>query len=107
MSDVGIVGMAALLTAWAVKFGVWNMMALYMGPLAVTNCWLVMYTWLQHTDVSRPLHAFLLPHMRKGELITREEASAHEGGWMWNWRWMRCGECCGGGVCGAGQESVG
>jgi hypothetical protein len=51
LSDVGIVAMAGVLTAWAVKFGVWNMMALYMGPLAITNCWLVMYTWLQHTDV--------------------------------------------------------
>ena len=51
LSDVGIVAMAGVLTAWAMKFGLWNMLALYMGPLAITNCWLVMYTWLQHTDV--------------------------------------------------------
>ena len=49
--------MAGLLTAWAMNFGVWHMMALYMGPLAVTNCWLVMYTWLQHTDVSHCLNS--------------------------------------------------
>ena len=31
------------------------MAALYLGPLAVTNCWLVMYTWLQHTEVQHSL----------------------------------------------------
>ena len=56
LSDIGIVAMAGLLTAWAMNFGVWHMLALYMGPLAVTNCWLVMYTWLQHTDVSHCLN---------------------------------------------------
>mmetsp|Transcript_44824 Transcript_44824/g.105113 ORF Transcript_44824/g.105113 Transcript_44824/m.105113 type:complete len:470 (+) Transcript_44824:127-1536(+) len=54
MSDVGIVAMAGLLTAWAMTFGFWHMAALYLGPLAVTNCWLVLYTWLQHTDVDVP-----------------------------------------------------
>ena len=57
LSDIGIVAMAGLLTAWAMNFGVWHMLALYMGPLAVTNCWLVMYTWLQHTDVSHCLNS--------------------------------------------------
>ena len=52
MSDVGIVAMIAALTAWASTFGFWHMAAFYLGPLAFTNCWLVMYTWLQHTDVS-------------------------------------------------------
>merc|ERR1711906_59163 len=40
--------------AWASTFGFWHMAAFYLGPLAITNCWLVMYTWLQHTDVDVP-----------------------------------------------------
>jgi len=54
MSDVGIVAMMGVLTAWASTMGFWHMAALYLGPLAITNCWLVLYTWLQHTDVDVP-----------------------------------------------------
>ena len=39
--------MCGLLYAWAAKFGLMHMMALYMGPLIFTNVWLVLYTWLQ------------------------------------------------------------
>ena len=51
LSDIGIVAMVGLLTAWSMTFGVWHMLALYVAPLCVTNMWLVLYTWLQHTDV--------------------------------------------------------
>ena len=34
--------------------GVASVLALYAAPLMVTNCWLVLYTWLQHTDVDIP-----------------------------------------------------
>lgn len=54
LSDVGILGMVGVLAAWAAKMGFWHMAALYLGPLAFTNCWLVLYTWLQHTDVDVP-----------------------------------------------------
>lgn len=54
LSDVGIVAMIGLLTAWSMTFSVWHMLALYVGPLCFTNCWLVMYTWLQHTDTDVP-----------------------------------------------------
>lgn len=54
MSDIGIVAMAAGLTAWAIKMGFWHMAAVYLFPLVFTNCWLVLYTWLQHTDVDVP-----------------------------------------------------
>lgn len=54
LSDIGIVAMVGLLTTWAMNFGFWHMAALYLGPLTVTNCWLVMYTWLQHTDTDLP-----------------------------------------------------
>ena len=35
---------------------VWNIsvIALYFGPLLVVNCWLVVYTWLHHTDSDVP-----------------------------------------------------
>jgi len=54
MSDIGVVAMGALLLGLAKAFGGWAVMALYVGPLIFTNCWLVGYTWLQHTDVDVP-----------------------------------------------------
>merc|ERR1719409_1269929 len=47
MSDIGVVAMGALLLGLAKAFGGWAVMALYVGPLIFTNCWLVGYTWLQ------------------------------------------------------------
>ena len=46
--------MLAMLALWARAYGPWHVAALYLGPLAVTNVWLVLYTWLQHTDVDVP-----------------------------------------------------
>jgi hypothetical protein len=54
LSDIGIAAMAAGLTFWAMNMGFWHMAAVYLGPLVFTNCWLVAYTWLQHTDVDVP-----------------------------------------------------
>lgn len=54
LSDAGIVGMLSLLAVAASKFGLGTVAALYGGPLAVVNAWLVLYTWLQHTDVDVP-----------------------------------------------------
>ena len=53
-SDIGVVAMLALLAGLARRFGAWAVMALYIGPYIFTNCWLVGYTWLQHTDVDVP-----------------------------------------------------
>mmetsp|Transcript_102937 Transcript_102937/g.321857 ORF Transcript_102937/g.321857 Transcript_102937/m.321857 type:complete len:318 (+) Transcript_102937:192-1145(+) len=54
LSDCGILAMSALLLLWAKAAGPAAVAALYFAPLAVTNCWLVLYTWLQHTDVDVP-----------------------------------------------------
>lgn len=55
MSDVGIVGFLGALAYWAYSAGsVWPVIALYVGPYMFTNAWLVLYTWLQHTDVDVP-----------------------------------------------------
>ena len=54
-SDVGVVAMLAVLAAWAHAAGsLAPVLALYVGPLLVTNAWLVGYTWLQHTDTDIP-----------------------------------------------------
>lgn len=49
---VGIMGLAVL--GFAAFQGIPTMMALYGLPLIVVNSWLVLYTWLQHTDVDVP-----------------------------------------------------
>lgn len=53
-SDIGIAATVGVVAAWAACNGVPQMMALYGGPLLVINAWLVLYTWLQHTDVDVP-----------------------------------------------------
>jgi len=53
-SDVGVAAVAAGAIAWAACNGLPQMMAIYGGPLIVVNAWLVLYTWLQHTDVDVP-----------------------------------------------------
>lgn len=53
-SDIGIAAVVGSLTAWALCNGLPQVMALYGGPLIVINAWLVLYTWLQHTDVDVP-----------------------------------------------------
>lgn len=53
-SDVGIAAVVGALVAWAACNGLPQVMALYGGPLIVVNVWLVLYTWLQHTDVDVP-----------------------------------------------------
>jgi len=53
-SDVGVAAVAASAIAWAACNGLPQMMALYGGPLIIVNAWLVLYTWLQHTDVDVP-----------------------------------------------------
>lgn len=54
LSDVGVVGTIGVLAAWASKAGALQVAALYGGPLMVVNAWLVLITWLQHTEVDVP-----------------------------------------------------
>ena len=53
-SDIGIAAVVGGLVAWAALAGIGPVMALYGGPLIVVNAWLVLYTWLQHTDTDVP-----------------------------------------------------
>ena len=54
LSDVGVGAMLALLFWSATKLGFTAVAALYFGPYIVVNAWLVLYTWLQHTDTDVP-----------------------------------------------------
>jgi omega-6 fatty acid desaturase (delta-12 desaturase) len=54
LSDIGVVVMLGLLGWWTYSAGFLPVLAVYVGPYLVVNVWLVLYTWLQHTDVDIP-----------------------------------------------------
>lgn len=60
MSDVGILIWAAVLISWAYTRGIGEVLRLYVAPYLWVNHWLVLITFLQHTDP-------LLPHYRAPE----------------------------------------
>jgi len=53
-SDVGIFAVLGFLGYAAYLTSPMTVMAMYVGPYMFTNLWLVLYTWLQHTDVDVP-----------------------------------------------------
>ena len=53
-STAGVAAVLALLGAWARHAGAATVWAFYVGPYLVVNAWLIVYTWLQHTDVDVP-----------------------------------------------------
>jgi len=53
-STAGVLAMLGLLYGAGRLWGFERVLALYVGPLCVTNAWLVLYTWLQHTDTDVP-----------------------------------------------------
>ena len=50
-SDIGVFAFVGVLAAWISTCGWAPFIALYLGPYMFVNFWLVLYTWLQHTDV--------------------------------------------------------
>ena len=50
-SDIGVFAFVGVLAAWVMNCGWAPFLALYLGPYTFVNVWLVLYTWLQHTDV--------------------------------------------------------
>jgi len=54
LSDLGVLATLGLLFWWASRAGIAPVLALYLGPYLVVNFWLVLYTWLQHTDADVP-----------------------------------------------------
>ena len=53
-SDLGIVLVLIGLFVLGFIYGIIPLLAMYLGPLLVVNCWLVIYTWLHHTDTDVP-----------------------------------------------------
>ena len=53
-SDIGIAAVVGMLFSWGLCNGFGTVMAIYGGPYLVINCWLVLYTWLQHTNTDVP-----------------------------------------------------
>ncbi|KAF8879058.1 delta-12 fatty acid desaturase [Infundibulicybe gibba] len=60
VSNIGLTAMSCILYLWAKEVGVANFAKLYFIPYILTNHWIVMLTYLQHSDPS-------IPHYRKGE----------------------------------------
>ena len=54
ISDVGVfITIIGLFKLFSI-FGLIPLLAFYFGPLIVVNCWLVIYTWLHHTETDVP-----------------------------------------------------
>ena len=53
-SSAGVAAVLVGLAMWARRAGAATVWALYGGPYLVVNMWLIVYTWLQHTDVDVP-----------------------------------------------------
>lgn len=69
-SDIGVAIMGAALLGFTAWKGIPTMMAMYGLPLTVVNAWLVLYTWLQHTDVDVPHFSTAEHNYVKGALHT-------------------------------------
>jgi len=54
ISDIGVAFVLVGLITLSFKHGFLPILAMYIGPLLVVNCWLVIYTWLHHTDSDVP-----------------------------------------------------
>ena len=49
-SDIGVLAAVITICYWVHYCGVMPFLSLYFGPYLFVNAWLVMYTWLQHTE---------------------------------------------------------
>lgn len=70
MSDVGIAAVVGGLVYWAQMTSWAQVGLLYFAPYAFVNVWLVLYTWLQHTDTDIPHYDGKDWNFIKGALAT-------------------------------------
>ena len=54
ISDIGVALVVFGLIILVIHHGIFPVIGMYFGPLLVVNCWLVIYTWLHHTDSDVP-----------------------------------------------------
>jgi fatty acid desaturase len=69
-SNLGLLLALALLVLLSLQFGVARVLCVYGLPYVVINAWLVIYTWLQHTDVTIPHFSTAEWNWAKGALQT-------------------------------------
>lgn len=84
-SNIGVAIWIGGLAAWAFQRGVWEVLTLYIAPYLWVNHWLVLITFLQHTDP-------LLPHYRgsaftfpRGALTTLDRNLLGDCGKLMGW----------------------
>jgi omega-6 fatty acid desaturase (delta-12 desaturase) len=79
-----IISMAGLGGMFYVLFGTFyldgDIFALYFGPYIFTNVWLVLYTYLQHTDSNIPYYRDI--NWFEGNLCTVDRAYCHLINWL-------------------------
>ena len=54
ISDIGVGLTLFALIFLVYTYGLFPILVMYIGPLLVVNAWLVIYTWLHHTDLDVP-----------------------------------------------------
>mmetsp|Transcript_27650 Transcript_27650/g.38893 ORF Transcript_27650/g.38893 Transcript_27650/m.38893 type:complete len:421 (-) Transcript_27650:99-1361(-) len=69
-STVGVVAVLGLLMQLSMTYGFLPVALWYWGPYSFVNAWLVLYTWLQHTDPSVPQYGAAEWTWVKGALST-------------------------------------
>ena len=72
MSTAGVVSVLAFLGYMCQMYGFWAVAAVYGGPYLVVNAWLVLYTYLHHTDENTPHYDSSSWNWTKGALCTIE-----------------------------------
>ena len=72
LSTAGIVAMLAFLGYMSQLHGFWRVTAVYGGPYLVVNAWMILYTYLHHTDEDTPHYDSRSWNWTKGALCTIE-----------------------------------
>eukprot|EP00117_Sycon_ciliatum_P041170 scpid72791/ scgid30169/ Omega-6 fatty acid desaturase, endoplasmic reticulum; Delta(12) desaturase len=71
-STLGVFAVLFGLGYLSLVYGAWRMVALYWGPYMMVNAWLVVYTYLHHTDPDTPHYDASSWNWTKGALCTIE-----------------------------------
>ncbi|KAJ3577031.1 hypothetical protein NP233_g40 [Leucocoprinus birnbaumii] len=84
-SNIGIALWLAALTTWACKRGVWEVLSVYGIPYLWTNHWIVLLTFLQHTDPMLPRYRGSEFTFARGALATYDRSLLGDCGKLMAW----------------------
>ncbi|KAI8582309.1 hypothetical protein K450DRAFT_228362 [Umbelopsis ramanniana AG] len=70
ISDLGLVLMLGLLVYTAKMTSTWEVIRYYALPYSFVNCWLVLITYLQHTDPALPHYSAKVWNFQRGAALT-------------------------------------